>query len=101
MRMVRISKGRHYFCKSVEIKRILQERNDIPMRTTYYYRHLFLVLAVAFWTLSVSAQGPGRQWQAPADPAYEMREISCFLSAFKYSDIMQKIVKGCKGKDIF
>lgn len=47
------------------------------MRITCYYRHLFLVLAVAFGTLNVSAQGPGRQRQAPADPAYEMREISC------------------------
>ena len=48
------------------------------MRMACYYPRFFLVLAVAFWTLNVSAQMPGGgQWQAPADPAYEMREISC------------------------
>jgi cephalosporin-C deacetylase-like acetyl esterase/lysophospholipase L1-like esterase len=47
------------------------------MRFTYFYRHLFLAAAALFCTLAASAQLPGRQWQAPTDPSYEMREISC------------------------
>lgn len=40
-------------------------------------RQLFFVFAAALWTLTAYAQMPGRQWQAPSDPSYEMREISC------------------------
>ena len=48
------------------------------MRFTDSYRRLFLAVAAVFWALAAFAQMPsGRQWQAPADPAYEMREISC------------------------
>ncbi|MBQ9397324.1 MAG: alpha/beta fold hydrolase [Bacteroidales bacterium] len=47
------------------------------MRFICFYRHLFLAAAALFCTLAASAQLPGRQWQAPADPSYEMREISC------------------------
>ena len=47
------------------------------MRFTFSFRQVFLVLAAALWTLAASAQMPGRLWQAPADPSYEMREISC------------------------
>ena len=36
-----------------------------------------LVLAATLWTLAAFAQMPARQWQAPSDPSYEMREISC------------------------
>ncbi len=42
-----------------------------------FYRQIFLAATAAFWMLAASAQVPGRPWQAPADPSYEMREISC------------------------
>ncbi len=39
-------------------------------------KRLIFVLA-ALWTMAAFAQMPGRQWQAPSDPSYEMREIPC------------------------
>ena len=39
-------------------------------------KRLLLVLA-ALWTMTAFAQRPARQWQAPSDPSYSMREISC------------------------
>ncbi|MBQ6299734.1 MAG: alpha/beta fold hydrolase [Bacteroidales bacterium] len=47
------------------------------MRFICFYRLIFLAAAAAFWLLAASAQVPGRPWQAPTDPSYEMREISC------------------------
>lgn len=41
------------------------------------YRQFFCVLAAALCALTAFAQMPARQWQAPSDPSYEMREISC------------------------
>ena len=53
------------------------ELSKITQNTMNSYRHLFLVLAAAVWTLTAFAQRPGNPWQAPSDPSYEMREISC------------------------
>ena len=41
------------------------------------FRQLFMVLVAALCSLTAFAQMPARQWQAPSDPSYEMREISC------------------------
>jgi len=41
------------------------------------YRQFFCVLAAALCALTAFAQMPARQWQAPSDPSYEMREIAC------------------------
>lgn len=47
------------------------------MKTVKLYLKFVLVTVAAFWTLTATAQMPARQWQAPSDPSYEMREISC------------------------
>ena len=41
------------------------------------YKRLFFVFAAALCALTAFAQMPPRQWQAPSDPSYEMREIAC------------------------